>query len=82
MLFWMQADAAAVERDFTATYSADGAALKPKDRQLAALLSEIRIRFAPGPWRVRDVALVEPDGDRVEIAFRSVVLDGTPIPDP
>jgi hypothetical protein len=82
LLVWMQADAAAVERDFVATYAADAAALKPKDKQLAALISEIRIRFAPSPWRVRDVALVEPDGDRVDIAFSGVVLDGKAVSDP
>ncbi|MFZ5482195.1 MAG: outer membrane lipoprotein carrier protein LolA [Myxococcota bacterium] len=82
LLVWMQADAAAVERDFVATYGDDAASLKPRDEQLAALISEIRVRFAPGPWRVREVALREPDGDRVEIAFRSVVLDGKAAPDP
>lgn len=82
LLVWMQADAAAVARDFDVTYGADTASLRPKDPTLRALLAELKIRFVPGPWRVGEVDLVEPDGDRVHIVFRSVKLDGAPVPDP
>ena len=82
LLVWMQADPAAVARDFDTTYDAEGAVLKPKDPQLRSLLSEIRLRFASAPVRVREVHLVEPDGDRVEIRFHHVVLDGSAVPDP
>ena len=82
MLVWMQADATAVARDFAVTYGADFASLVPKDTTLKALLAEIRIRFANGPARVREVDLVEPDGDKVHIVFRGVTLDGVPVPDP
>lgn len=81
LLVWMQADPAAVDRDFEATYGDGYASLRPRDEKLRALIVEIRIHFAEGPARVRAVHLVEPDGDRVEIAFRQVVLDGRPVPD-
>lgn len=82
MLVWMKADASAVSRDFDVTYSAEAAALKPKDKTLAGLLAEIRIQFTPGPWRVRGVDLVEPDGDLVHIVFSGVKLDGVAVVDP
>lgn len=82
MLVWMQADAGAVARDFTVTYGADFAAMVPRDTTLKGLLSEIRIRFASAPSRVREVDLTEPDGDKVHIGFRSVSLDGVSVPDP
>lgn len=82
LLVWMQADAAAVAREFDTTYGADTAVLKPKDATLRGLLSSIEIHFVPGPWRVHAVDLVEPDGDRVDIVFRGVKLDGVAIADP
>jgi hypothetical protein len=82
LLVWMQADATAVARDFDVAYSADAASLHPKDKTLQGLLSEIHIRFAPGPWRVREVDLLEPDGDKVHIVFHGVTLDGTAVADP
>lgn len=82
LLVWMQADAVAVARDFTPSYEADTAVLRPKDPLLQALLSEIRVGVRPAPWRVHTVDLVEPDGDQVHITFSAVVLDGKPIPDP
>lgn len=83
MLVWMRADPAAVERDFDAVYGDGFATLRPRDEKLRALIAELRIHFEEreGPVRVRGVDLVEPDGDRVEISFRQVVLDGRPIPD-
>lgn len=82
LLVWMQADAAAVAREFDATYGPDTAVLVPKDPTLRALLASITIRFAPAPWRVRTVQLLEPDGDRADIQFRGVKLDGVAIVDP
>lgn len=82
LLVWMQADGAAVARDFDTTYGADTATLKPKDPTLRGLLAEIQIRFAPAPMRVRGVDLVEPDGDRVHIEFQGVRLDGVAVSDP
>lgn len=82
LLVWMQADAAAVAREFDTTYGADTAVLEPKDATLRALLASIEIHFVPGPWRVHAVDLVEPDGDRVNIVFRGVKLDGVAIADP
>lgn len=82
LLVWMQADPEAVARDFDTTYGPDTASLRPKDATLKALLSEIRIRFAPGPWRVRTVDLVEPDADLVRIVFHTVRLDGVAVADP
>lgn len=81
LLVWMQADAAAVARDFDTSYGADSAVLTPKDPTLRGLLSTIEVRFVPGPWRVRAVDLVEPDGDRVNILFRGVKLDGVAMGD-
>lgn len=82
LLVWMQADAAAVSRDFDTTYGTDSATLRPKDPTLRGLLSELQIRFASAPTRVRSVDLVEPDADRVHIAFRGVRLDGVATTDP
>jgi hypothetical protein len=82
LLVWMQADASAVARDFVPTYGPDSATLAPKDATLKGLLAEIHIRFAAAPVRVRDVDLVEPDGDRVHITFSKVMLDGAAVPDP
>lgn len=81
LLVWMQADAVAVAREFDTTYGADTAVLKPKDPTLRALLASIEIRFVAGPWRVRAVDLVEPDGDRVNIVFHGVKLDGVGMAD-
>ena len=74
LLVWMQADAAAVDRDFTVTYRADGARLVPRDAQLAKLLASIDLTLTPSPWRVTAVSLNEPDGDHVDITFANVVL--------
>jgi hypothetical protein len=84
LLVWMQADAAAVARDFDTSYSdrPPTATLVPRDATLRALVGAIRVVFAEGPWRVRAVTLVEPGGDTVELSFRSVVLDGAAVPDP
>lgn len=82
MMVWLKADPAAVERDFRVSYGARAVTLAPRDPTLAGLLSEIQIAVAPSPWRVSAVTLVEPDADRVEIAFHDVVLDGRPVPNP
>lgn len=74
LLVWMQADASAVDRDFSVTYSASGARLVPKDPQLQKLLASIDLTLAPSPWRVTAVELSEPSGDTVAIAFSNVVL--------
>lgn len=74
LLVWMQADASAVDRDFTVTYRADGARLVPRDAQLAKLLASIDLTLTPNPWRVTAVTLNEPAGDRVDITFTNVVL--------
>ncbi len=74
LLVWMQADASAVDRDFTVTYSSTGARLVPKDAQLKKLLASIDLTLVPSPWRVTAVELTEPSGDQVEIAFTNVVL--------
>jgi len=82
LLVWMKADAAAVARDFETTYGPDTATLRPKDATLRGLLSELQIRFASAPTRVRSVDLVEPDADRVHIEFKGVRLDGVATTDP
>jgi hypothetical protein len=82
LLVWMQADAVAVAREFDTTYGATTAVLVPKDPTLRGLLASIDITFVPGPWRVRAVDLVEPDGDRVNIVFHAVKLDGVAVADP
>ncbi len=74
LLVWMQADASAVDRDFTVSYSATGAVLVPKDAQLHKLIASISLTLVPDPWRVSAVSLAEPDGDRVDISFSNVVL--------
>lgn len=74
LLVWMQADASAVDRDFTVTYSESGARLVPRDGQLKKLLASIDLTLAASPWRVTSVKLSEPSGDTVDIAFSNVVL--------
>lgn len=84
LMVWMRADAAAVARDFTTTWrqSPPGVDLHPRDPLLAGLVQTIRLDLAPDPWRVDAVQLLEPDGDRVDIHFSRVVLDGVAVPDP
>lgn len=79
LMVWLRADAVAVERDFSVAYGATTATLTPRDPRLAALLARMELDFAPDPWRVRTVRLWEPDGDRVEIRFDAVKLDGQPV---
>jgi hypothetical protein len=74
LLVWMQADGAAVERDFRVTYGDGSAHLAPRDPQLQKLLSAIDIRVAANPYRVTGVTLLEPTGDSVNITFSDVVL--------
>jgi hypothetical protein len=74
LLVWMQADASAVDRDFTVTYSDAGARLVPRDAQLKKLLASIELTLVASPWRVTAVKLSEPSGDTVDIAFSNVVL--------
>lgn len=74
LLVWMQADASAVDRDFTVTYTESGAHLVPRDGQLKKLLASIDLTLAASPWRVTAVKLSEPSGDTVDIAFSNVVL--------
>lgn len=80
LLVWLQADAVAVERDFTVTYAPTGATLVPRDPRLAGLIASIELTIAPSPARVERVVLAEPDGDRVEIRFSGVKLDGVTVP--
>ncbi len=84
LMVWMQADPAAVARDFDTTWrqSPPGVVLRPKDSRLASLVTTLTLDLTPSPWRVQAVHYVEPDGDRVDIRFVSVVLDGTALPDP
>lgn len=79
LLVWMRADAVAVDRDFTVAYTATGATLTPKDPKLQALVARIELTLGHDPAWVRDVALVEPDGDRSEIHFSGVTLDGVAV---
>ena len=82
LMIWLQADASAVARDFETTYGEMEATLVPKDPQLKALVVSLQLRFAAGPWRVKEVEMVEPNGDRVDIRFQQVVLDGVAVADP
>lgn len=82
LMVWLQADAAQVERQFDVRYETDGATLSPKDATLRGLIQSIELDLAPSPWRVSGVVLTEPDGDRTELRFRSVVADGKSLPDP
>lgn len=74
LLVWMQADAAAVERDFTVRYGVGSAHLEPKDPKLQKLLRGIDLTVTANPYRVTAVSLVEPTGDTVTITFSDVTL--------
>jgi hypothetical protein len=82
LLVWMKADPESVARDFDVIYERDGVALTPKDPDLRRLVAQIRLTLADAPVRVKQVELLEPDGDRVVIQFHHLVLDGSPVPEP
>lgn len=84
LMVWLEADAAAVERDFTATYVQAPASVRlvPKDTRLAGLVTTVTLDLAESPWRVAAVHFSEPGGDTVDIVFRGVILDGLAVPDP
>ena len=84
LMVWLAADAAAVERDFTAEYRQAPASVRlvPREPRLAALVSDMTLDLAESPWRVAGVHFSEPGGDVVDIVFRGVILDGKAVPDP
>jgi len=51
-----------------------GVSLKPRNEALARVLQGIRLDFDAG-YRLLQVSLREPDGDRTDIAFRDHVLE-------
>ena len=84
LMVWLQADATAVERDFTAEYRQSPASIRlvPKETRLAGLVNDMTLDLAESPWRVAAVHFSEPGGDVVDIVFRGVILDGKAVPDP
>lgn len=82
LMVWLQADATAVDRDFSVHYGASDATLEPRDSRLAGLLASIHLDLVANPWRVKDVTLTEPSGDHTDIRFSSVTLDGVRAPEP
>lgn len=84
LMVWLQADAAAVARDFEATFtdSPPSVRLVPRDATLGKLVQALTIGLAPAPWRVARVVITEPTGDVVELRFTAVQLDGVRVPDP
>ncbi len=83
LLVWLQADPAAVERDFTVHYLDAPAriVLTPKSPSLQGLIKKMELHVKESPWRISGVNLEEPSGDTVDLAFHRVILDGKPIPD-
>lgn len=75
MMVWLQADLAAVQRDFTVTWTAPVARLVPRAEPLNALIHHLDLTVSGAPPRVETVVIAEPDGDRVEIRLTDVVLD-------
>lgn len=84
LMVWLQADAAAVARDFDTTFtdSPPSVRLVPKDATLGKLVASLTLGLAPSPWRVARVLITEPSGDEVELRFHAVQLDGVQVPDP
>lgn len=84
LMVWLQADPAAVARDFAATYTTSPPfiVLVPLDPTLGRVVKTLELGLAEAPWRVDHARIVEPTGDTVDIRFSKVVLDGVPVPDP
>ena len=78
---WLQADAVQVAEDYEVVIEEEAPlalALTPRDATVRKWVDRIRLVVADdGTW-VRQVELIEPDGDRVAMTFAAVVLDGAP----
>lgn len=81
---WLHADAARVAEDYEVVVEATdplAVALTPRDPAIRRWVERIRLVVAPEGTYVREVELIEPDGDRVGMTFTGVVLDAAPPPD-
>lgn len=74
-MVWMAADLSSVERDWTLTWTPGepaSALLVPKDPTLAAVLASVELTIGGQPRSVRSIVMLEPDGDRVQIALEDL----------
>ena len=75
---WLQADLAAVQRDYDASWQDGLLVLEPKKDALSRWVKRFTLTLSSDHSEVVQVALTEPDGDRVVLAFTDVKR-GAPI---
>ncbi len=86
MMVWLAGDLQQVLADYQVHWSSAGAeetapgtlhraTLQPRDPTMAALVSSLELCIGGDPLRVLAVAMLEPDGDRVDIKLHDVQLD-------
>ncbi len=64
---WLADDIAAVEKDYEVSWVEGRVVLVPRDATLAGLFAQLSIEFGGEPARPARIALLEPDGDRLDI---------------
>lgn len=75
MMVWLGGDLETVSKDYDVAWTSGSpavATLTPKDARLSAIIGTLDLTIADGPT-IEKVVITEPDGDRVEITFTSVV---------
>lgn len=78
ILAWSTMDVPAMERHFSLSlFSPDPVVLhlEPTTRQLAEIISHVRIAFAPGETHIQKISVVEPDQDKTVIRFSNIKLN-------
>lgn len=83
LMVWLGGDLEQVSRDYALAWRSGPphvAELTPKNPMLAKMLARITLTIEGAPPQVTRVVLLEPSGDRVEIALSAFELDA-PLPD-
>ena len=78
LMVWLGGDLAQVQRDYAVVWKAGPPAtvvLTPKEPALVKLLASITLTVDGSPPTIREVVLVEPSGDRVNIALSAIEID-------
>ncbi len=78
MLAWSTMNAPAMERYFALSLDSSEPVilqLKPNTAQLGEIISHVRIAFTPDQTHLRQITVVEPDGDKTVIRFINVKLN-------
>ncbi|MBA2320822.1 MAG: outer membrane lipoprotein carrier protein LolA [Deltaproteobacteria bacterium] len=78
LMVWLGGDLAGVQRDYDVTWRAGPpavVALTPRDAAVRSVLAGLELTIEGTPARIRHVKLLEPGGDRVEIALTAIEID-------